>query len=269
MQMYILLSCKSLHELEAVTDRYVQMANIFKGLRSTNCDPHIIQRIKLELLETRSNLLNLQNTLKRTARREEECRAMTQFIKSCRLYEMIDDMLLDIAFQTNVDSKPGASIEQLMTTSGVQKSSIETLQSTGAAATGALKSSPERRVTSKPKLVTNDELALVPSYLRGRITLDKLNETYEMIREVTELKYQLFKKNKKTITTEEREAITRMRAETVPTLKGQRFITVADIKFFKDRMMPKATLTHLSILRSLHRLYEIRDKNVLRIVIAI
>lgn len=27
----ILLSCKSLHELEAVTDRYVQMANIFKG----------------------------------------------------------------------------------------------------------------------------------------------------------------------------------------------------------------------------------------------
>lgn len=80
----------------------------------------------------------------------------------------IDDMLLDIAFQTNVVSKSGASIEQLMTTSGVQKSSIETLQSTGAAATGALKSSPERRVTSKPKLVTNDELALVPRCILGK-----------------------------------------------------------------------------------------------------
>ncbi|OQR79133.1 hypothetical protein BIW11_05949 [Tropilaelaps mercedesae] len=274
----ILLSCKNLSVLEAVTEQYERMAHILNGLRSAECEAHIGQRIRLKLLEVHSSLLNLRQTQQQITKVEEDCETMARFVKDCRLYEMVDDMLIDVASRLQTASLEGPQADQEAESSSVKQfpagGLVNVLNVPNPPSSLVQDNAPttmlERVSTPKPRLVTEEELNLVPSYLRGRISVNKLNETYEMLREVTDLKYQLLtKKSKKTMTNEEREAITRMRAETVSAVRSCRFITEADILLFKGRKLPKVIINHLAVLRTMHRIREIRDKNLLRIVIEV
>ena len=87
-----------------------------------------------------------------------------------------------------------------------------------------------------------------------------------MLRDVAQLKYRLLRK-RKGLTMPEKDALIRMRSQICLAVKDCQFITADDIFFFKQKKMSKQTLCHLTVLRHLQRIREVRDRNILRIVI--
>ena len=107
-------------------------------------------------------------------------------------------------------------------------------------------------------LVTDAELSGAPSYMAGRLTLDKLNALVNELSDIASKKYALLAKPPKSLSQEERRRRDAFKALEDDTTKGTRFLTEADLASCAAAGQGATAKNLLMTLRHLGRLKEFK-----------
>ncbi|XP_069602392.1 SKA complex subunit 1 [Ranitomeya imitator] len=131
--------------------------------------------------------------------------------------------------------------------------------------------SKKKPVKEKPikemELITVQEFAKVPAYLKNRLTYEQVNHFIEEVNKAVVDKYKIVHQPFKTLNNVARRQLGRFKEEETPDTKGQFFIVEADIKEFTQLKVDKRFHSMLSILRHCCRIRELRGKGIVRYVI--
>ncbi|XP_005424257.2 spindle and kinetochore-associated protein 1 isoform X2 [Geospiza fortis] len=125
----------------------------------------------------------------------------------------------------------------------------------------------EKKVIKEAALITTEEFASVPAYLKGRITYDQINAVVQEINKAVLGKYKILYQPLKSMSAPVRNLYHRFIEEETKDTKGLFFIVEDDIKEFTHLKLDKRFHSILSILRHCHRLREIRGLGLIRYVI--
>lgn len=115
------------------------------------------------------------------------------------------------------------------------------------------------------KRVTAAALAECPQYVRGRLTAERVAGVVEKINHFVRLKYELLSRPAKQVKGPDRDRRAAFRANAEdPNVKGQTFVSDAELKAYTDFKMDATTRSTINVLRHLGALKEIRGKNNVR-----
>lgn len=115
--------------------------------------------------------------------------------------------------------------------------------------------------------VNEDELRRAPSYVKGRLKLDKVNAVVEKINKVAETKYKLLAKPRAQLTSADFDKLTDYEQGDCSETEGCRFITDADIRASGELRIDSTTKGVINLLRHIGAIKEIRGKSKVRIFI--
>ncbi|XP_050185105.1 spindle and kinetochore-associated protein 1 [Myiozetetes cayanensis] len=124
-----------------------------------------------------------------------------------------------------------------------------------------------KRVIKNMALITAEEFALVPAYLKGRLGYNQINAVIEEINKAVVGKYKIMHRPLKSMTFTARNLYSRFIEEETKDTKGEFFIVDADIKAFTQLTLDKRFHNILSILRHCHRLREVRSGKLVHYII--
>ncbi|XP_073440881.1 SKA complex subunit 1 isoform X1 [Dendrobates tinctorius] len=129
----------------------------------------------------------------------------------------------------------------------------------------------KKPVKEKPikemELITVQDFANVPAYMKNRLTYEQVNHFIEEVNMAVVGKYKIVHQPFKTLNNVARKQLGRFKEEETPDTKGQFFIVDTDIKEFTQLKVDKRFHSMLSILRHCHRIRELRGKGIVRYVI--
>lgn len=129
----------------------------------------------------------------------------------------------------------------------------------------------KKPVKEKPikemELITVQDFANVPAYIKNRLTYEQINHFIEDINKAVVGKYKIMHQPLKTLNNIARKQLGRFKEEETPDTKGLFFIVDQDIKEFTQVKVDKRFHGMLSILRHCHRIRELRGKGIVRYVI--
>ncbi|KAM3940100.1 SKA complex subunit 1 [Leptodactylus fuscus] len=117
------------------------------------------------------------------------------------------------------------------------------------------------------ELITVQEFANVPAYMKNRLTYEQINHLIEELNKAVVSKYKIMHQPLKSLNNIARKQLGRFKEEETSDTKGQFFMVEQDIKEFTQVKVDKRFHGMLSILRHCHRLRELRGKGMVRYVI--
>ncbi|XP_075697099.1 SKA complex subunit 1 isoform X2 [Rhinoderma darwinii] len=117
------------------------------------------------------------------------------------------------------------------------------------------------------ELITVQEFANVPAYMKNRLTYEQINHFIEDLNKAVVGKYKIMHQPLKTLNNVARKQLGRFKEEETQDTKGQFFIVEQDIKEFTQVKVDKRFHGMLSILRHCHRIRELRRKGIVRYLI--
>ncbi|NWW31338.1 SKA1 protein, partial [Panurus biarmicus] len=131
----------------------------------------------------------------------------------------------------------------------------------------AKKPAKEKKVIKEAALITTEEFASIPAYLKGRITYDQINAVVEQMNKAVVDKYKILYQPLKSMSAPVRNLYHRFVEEETKATKGAFFIVEADIKEFTQLKLDKRFHSILNILRHCQRVREVRGSGLIRYVI--
>ncbi|CAH1389051.1 unnamed protein product [Nezara viridula] len=127
-------------------------------------------------------------------------------------------------------------------------------------------------VTPKPRkdleisvsFVTNEEFSQIPGYMRGRVTMDNINEFINIFNVTLTKKYELLKKSKKNKSKSELEQCLLWKEQEIGELKGTYFCNAEDLdKLGNIKIGNKKYLNIITMLRHIKRIKEVRNMKII------
>ena len=115
--------------------------------------------------------------------------------------------------------------------------------------------------------VSQSELDSAPQYVKGRMTLDKIEPVVEKFNEIADLKYALISRPFRELASNEINQVQDFRESECSETDGKYYLTDAEIKGFGAFRMDAKVKSVINILRHVGSLKEIRGKNKVRIFI--
>ncbi|NWR94423.1 SKA1 protein, partial [Furnarius figulus] len=131
----------------------------------------------------------------------------------------------------------------------------------------AKKPAKEKIVIKEIALITAEEFADVPVYLKGRLTYDQINAVVQELNKAVVRKYKIMHQPLKFMNFATRNLYQRFTEDENKHTKGEFFIVEADIKEFTPMKVDKRFHSILSILRHCRRVREVRGSRLIRYVI--
>ncbi|KFP44706.1 Spindle and kinetochore-associated protein 1, partial [Chlamydotis macqueenii] len=116
-------------------------------------------------------------------------------------------------------------------------------------------------------LITTEEFASVPAYMKGRLTHDQVNAVVRDMNKALASKYKILHQPLKSMNTANRNLYRRFLEEETKDTKGEMFIVEADIREFTQLKVDKRFHRVLNILRHCRRVREVRGSKLVRYVI--
>ena len=113
--------------------------------------------------------------------------------------------------------------------------------------------------------VNDDELKRTPSYVKGRLKLDKVNFIVGKLNAIATDKYKLLSKSRSMLTSADFDKLADYEEGNCEETEGSRFITDADIKASGELRMNSDTKGAINVLRHIRSVKEVRGKNKMRI----
>ncbi|NXS10595.1 SKA1 protein, partial [Neodrepanis coruscans] len=131
----------------------------------------------------------------------------------------------------------------------------------------AKKSAKERTVIKETALITAEEFAGVPAYMKGRLTYGQVNAFVQEMNKAVLGKYKILHQPLKSMSSTVRNLYHRFIEEETKDTKGEFFIVEADFKEFTQLKLDKRFHSILSILRHCQRVREVRGSRLIRYII--
>ncbi|NXK06804.1 SKA1 protein, partial [Herpetotheres cachinnans] len=131
----------------------------------------------------------------------------------------------------------------------------------------AKKTTKEPRLIKKAPLITVEEFASVPAYMKGRLTYDQINAVVQEMNKAVAGKYKILHQPLKSMNAAVRSLYHRFLEEETKDTKGEFFIVEADIKEFTQLKVDKRFHRILNILRHCQRVKEARGSRLVRYII--
>lgn len=117
------------------------------------------------------------------------------------------------------------------------------------------------------RAATSQELADAPQYVKGRLTLEKVEAVAKKLTEIAERKYALLARPKGTLSTTDHNVCDDFREAECDETDGMKFLTDAEIKGFGKYRLDSTAKSVINVLRHIGSLKEIRGKNRCRVFI--
>ncbi|CAH2296678.1 spindle and kinetochore-associated 1 [Pelobates cultripes] len=130
------------------------------------------------------------------------------------------------------------------------------------------KKPPKEKAIKEMELLTVQEFANVPAYMKNRLPYEHINSLIEDINKAVVGKYKIFYQPLKSLNNVARKQLCRFKEEETKDTKGQFFVVDQDIREFTQVKVDKRFHSMLSILRHCHRIREIRSKGLVRYVVS-
>lgn len=129
---------------------------------------------------------------------------------------------------------------------------------------------PEAELPNAIQGISKDELESIPQYLKGRLTVERIDATISMLNKVMHAKYIFLSRSLRTLNSQETNRWHDMKSiETeCPELEGRPFFTDVDIRT-EGYSMDSTMKSVLNVLRHVSLLKEVRGKNKIRIFIIV
>ncbi|KAI5713329.1 hypothetical protein M8J75_015546 [Diaphorina citri] len=123
-----------------------------------------------------------------------------------------------------------------------------------------------RNIDNKPNIphvlpICENELKLVPAYLKGRLTCSQINEVIDSINSVLEMKYSMIRKKFSQIKNTDKIIYNEWKEQDKLSLRGQYFITQSDLTTYGQIQMCKRNITILTILSNSRKIKKEHMKN--------
>ncbi|NXA05687.1 SKA1 protein, partial [Sapayoa aenigma] len=125
----------------------------------------------------------------------------------------------------------------------------------------------EKRAIKETALITAEEYAGVPAYMKGRLTYDQINTVVQEMNKAVVGKYKVLRQPLKSMNSTVRNLYHRFMEEETKDTKGEFFIVEADIREFTQLKVDKRFHSIVNILRHCQRVREVRGSRVVRYVI--
>ncbi|XP_014275301.1 spindle and kinetochore-associated protein 1 isoform X2 [Halyomorpha halys] len=123
---------------------------------------------------------------------------------------------------------------------------------------------PRRDLEVSVNFVANEEFSQIPGYMRGRVTMDNINEFINIFNVTLTKKYELLKKAKKNKSKSELEQCLLWKEQEVGELKGTYFCTAEDLdKLGNIKIGNKKYLSIITMLRHIKRIKEVRNMKII------
>uniref|UniRef100_A0A8C5P8R4 SKA complex subunit 1 n=1 Tax=Leptobrachium leishanense TaxID=445787 RepID=A0A8C5P8R4_9ANUR len=117
------------------------------------------------------------------------------------------------------------------------------------------------------ELITVQEFASVPPYMKNRLPYDQINSLVEEMNRAVVGKYKILFQPMKSLSTTAKKQLVRFKEEETKDTKGHFFVVEQDIKEFTQVKVDKRFHSILGILRHCHRIREMRTKGLIRYMI--
>ncbi|NXP22738.1 SKA1 protein, partial [Scytalopus superciliaris] len=131
----------------------------------------------------------------------------------------------------------------------------------------AKKPAKEKKVIKEVALITAEEFAVIPVYLKGRLTYDQINAVVQELNKAVVSKYKIMHQPLKSMSFTVRNLYQRFVEDETKDTKGEFFVVEADIKDFTLLKVDKRFHSILNILRHCHRVREVRGSRLVRYII--
>ncbi|NXF79880.1 SKA1 protein, partial [Sclerurus mexicanus] len=131
----------------------------------------------------------------------------------------------------------------------------------------AKKPAKEKKVIKEIALITAEEFAVVPVYLKGRLTYDQINAVVQELNKALVSKYKIMHQPLKSMSFAARNLYHRFMEDETKDTKGEFFVVEADIKEFTLLKLDKRFHSILNILRQCHKVREVRGSRLVRYVV--
>jgi hypothetical protein len=118
-------------------------------------------------------------------------------------------------------------------------------------------------------MINIEDYNQIPKYIKGRLTLDKINVAIESLNRLYVEKYNLMRQHPSKLTVEQRQRYYDWKEMECEEVNGLYFITEADVKNSKNnafKLDPTGRAV-LSMLRHLGRLKEVRSAGIVRLTV--
>ncbi|XP_053304202.1 spindle and kinetochore-associated protein 1 [Spea bombifrons] len=125
----------------------------------------------------------------------------------------------------------------------------------------------KEKAIKEMELITVQEFANVPAYMKNRLTYEQINGVIEEVNKAVVGKYKIFHQPMKSLNNAAKKQLCRFKEEETKETKGLFFVVDQDIKEFTQVKVDKRFHGMLSILRHCHRIREIRSKGLVRYII--
>ncbi|KAM4709865.1 SKA complex subunit 1 isoform 1-T2 [Discoglossus pictus] len=125
----------------------------------------------------------------------------------------------------------------------------------------------KEKLIKEMELITVQDFASIPAYMKNRLTYEQINNVIEEINKAVVGKYKILHQPMKALSNVAKKQQCRFKEEETKDTKGQFFIVEQDIKEFTQLKVDKRFHGFLSILRHCHRLRELRGKGLVRYMV--
>eukprot|EP00871_Galdieria_phlegrea_P001707 jgi/Galph1/2537/GphlegSOOS_G1188.1 len=249
--------------LTCLEERVSELKSLF-FFRIDTADSQLRERVTNHLQETNETLKgaeklvkNLQVYVERELESQEEskklCEAIEHFVKQVKCHvDQIpakpseDSSLLfkenDLSY-SNTSKEP--QFTQKKQNSRKRHSSNSTSSEVGSITVGH---------------ISGDELNLVPQYLRGRLTTEKVNQVIDKLDTLYREKYALLSKPLRGLSSAEIDKVTEYRNQEIDQVLNSYFLSDHDLKTCPLLKFDATTKNTLNVLRHLGRLKEVQSK---------
>lgn len=128
---------------------------------------------------------------------------------------------------------------------------------------------PVSEASSEPYVrgVTEEQLRDAPQYVKGRLTLPKIDKVVEKLNSIITAKYQLLARPHRDLNSADIDAWQTFHDNECPETAGEKFITDGELKDFGAFKMDATARSVINVLRHVGSLKEVRGKNKARIFI--
>lgn len=116
-------------------------------------------------------------------------------------------------------------------------------------------------------MVTEEELDDAPQYVKGRLTLKKIEDVVEKLNEFIIGKYTVVRKGRRGVAGEEKKKWEAFHDMQCPEGEGETYITDAEIKKLSSIKLNPTVTQAINVLRHIGAIKEVRGKNKIRIFI--
>lgn len=117
--------------------------------------------------------------------------------------------------------------------------------------------------------VPAEDLGAAPQYVRGRMTVDKIDAVAKRLSEIASTKYALLRKPNHSLSSSEISQCTDFQEAQCEETHGTKFLTDGEIKGFGSYRIDSTVKSAINILRHFGRLKEVRGKSQTRILIIV